>query len=144
MWRIQSGANRLSKHDVHTKQREFGVGATVLAKNFTSKPQWLPGVIVDCVAPLSYSIQLHDGRIWIRHADHIVATQEVVQESPEKVIQDNHAESSEEWSYGTDIEINPSTSSGDPVTAQQQSSDQPRYPVRDRRPPKRLIEQTDL
>ena len=35
----------------------------------TSK--WLPGVIKEKSGPVSYSVQLEDGRTWHRHADHI-------------------------------------------------------------------------
>ena len=48
------------------------------ARNFGSKVKWHYGVIIACVAlaPLTYLVQLHDGRIWKRHVNHIVATAE--------------------------------------------------------------------
>ena len=45
-----------------------------MAKNFTSNPKWLPGVVIACLAPLTNLVQLHDGRIWRRHIVHIIYT----------------------------------------------------------------------
>ena len=56
-------AQQKKDHDVHYKQRHFQIGLSVLAKNFTSSPTWLPGIVRACLSPLTYSIQLNDGRI---------------------------------------------------------------------------------
>ena len=46
-----------------------------MAKNFTSSPKWCSDKVIACVAPLTYLVQLQDGRIWRRHVDHIVVTE---------------------------------------------------------------------
>ena len=44
----------------------------MLAKNFSSGPKWLPGVIVEVLVPLSYQVKLDDSRIIKRHVDHLL------------------------------------------------------------------------
>lgn len=70
--RIQTKqANQKRDHDQRTKQRTFNVGDLVFARNFARGSQWLPGVIKGKHGPLSYEIELSDGRIWRRHVDHV-------------------------------------------------------------------------
>uniref|UniRef100_A0A6B0V6W4 Putative transposon ty3-g gag-pol polyprotein n=1 Tax=Ixodes ricinus TaxID=34613 RepID=A0A6B0V6W4_IXORI len=52
--------------------RQFKPGSQVFAINFgTSGNRWLPGVISCRLGPLSYQVQLEDGRVWRRHIHHI-------------------------------------------------------------------------
>ena len=62
---------QMQNYDIHYKQSNLFTGTPIMAKNFTSNPKWLPGIVIDCVALLTYSIQLHDGthRIWRRYID---------------------------------------------------------------------------
>ena len=137
-------AQQKQNHDVHTKQRDLFVGTPIIAKNFTSNPQWLPGVIIDRVAPLTYSIQLHNGRIWRRHIDHIIVTSSEDQETQRSAPQSPHEESCDDWSdtYSDNINIMPPNDQA--VTSPLTTEGGHRYPTRTRRPPQRLIEQTDL
>ena len=137
-------AQQKQNHDVHTKQRDLFVGTPILAKNFTSNPQWLPGVIIDRVAPLTYSIQLHDGRIWRRHIDHIIVTSSEDQETQRSAPQSPHEESCDNWSYTYSDNINIMPPYDQAVTSPLTTEGGHRYPTRTRRPPQRLIEQTDL
>jgi len=52
-------------HDNHKPQREFSVGDTVYAENFTvsSHQKWIEGVITEVTGLLSYKIKLTDGNI---------------------------------------------------------------------------------
>ena len=59
------------RHDVHSKLNDFVCGDPVYVYNFIGTPKWLPGVIEEKSGPVSYSVQLEDGRTWHRHADHI-------------------------------------------------------------------------
>ena len=68
-------------HDAHSKPREPGV--QVYAKNFGQGPPWLPGVIQDLKGPVSYTIELQDGRVVQRHVDHVRARTATVQPSVE-------------------------------------------------------------
>ena len=44
---------------------------TVYVGNFGSGPCWLPGVVTVKTGPLSYVVQLSDGRVVRRHQDHV-------------------------------------------------------------------------
>ena len=58
-------------HDYHAKERALHVGTTVYIKNFGRGPKWLAGRITGINGPLSYNIQLLDGRVMKRHQDHV-------------------------------------------------------------------------
>jgi len=49
----------------------FTIGQHVWTRNFREGPQWLEGVIVDCLGPASYMVHLKTGDLWKRHVDHI-------------------------------------------------------------------------
>ena len=58
-------------HDKHAKARVFVAGDSVFARNFTSGQAWLNGVISQALGPLSYQVELSDGRVVCRHVDHL-------------------------------------------------------------------------
>ena len=57
--------------DRHTKSRVFSVGDSVYVCDLPSKEDWLPGTITRATGPLSFEIQLFDGRTVRRHCDHL-------------------------------------------------------------------------
>ena len=58
-------------HNAHMQQRELQPGAQVYAKNFGQGPPWLPGVIQESKGPVSYTVELEDGRVLCQHVDHL-------------------------------------------------------------------------
>ena len=61
-------------HDQHSQVRAFQLEELVFMRNFgqdSSAQPWLPGHIVSSSGPLSYTVQLPDGRTFRRHIDHI-------------------------------------------------------------------------
>ena len=61
-------------HDNQKAPRTFEEGDAVFAEDFTaSSEKWLPGVIQKVTGPLSYRIQLADGRVVRRHVDNVRA-----------------------------------------------------------------------
>ena len=60
-----------STHYRHAKSRYFAEGDEVYARNFRHHPPWLAGKIVKITGPLSFEIELSDGRVIHRHQDHI-------------------------------------------------------------------------
>ena len=72
-----------------------------MAKNFTSMPPWLPGIVTACLSLLTYSIQLNDGRVWKRHMDHIQETEEREKQSS---ISEGVESELEDWSYSIPVE----------------------------------------
>ena len=58
-------------HDQHAKLREFSCGQPVLARDHRSQG-WQPATVLERKAPHSYTVVMPDGRIWNRHADHLL------------------------------------------------------------------------
>ena len=58
-------------HDQHARQRTFHVGQTVMAKNMRAGPSWVPGTIVQQLGPVTYLVDVSDGRVWKCHVDHL-------------------------------------------------------------------------
>ena len=104
-------AQQKKDHDVHTKQRHVQIGSSVLAKNFNSMPTWLPGIVTACLSPLTYSIQLKDGRVWKRHIDHIQQNDESEKQNPvPEVVKP------EDWLYSMPVQGECDVSQSDTTT----------------------------
>ena len=56
-------------HDLHTRERQFLEGKSAYVKNYGPGERWIAGKIVERTGPLSFKIQLSDGRIVRRHQD---------------------------------------------------------------------------
>ena len=61
------------KHDTKSRTRSFQSGDLVFVKNFNPGPQWIPGEVKEVSDPVSYVIQLKDGRQRRCHVDHLHA-----------------------------------------------------------------------
>ena len=59
------------RYDKTAKSREFALGDRVLVHDFPTGTSWLQGILKSKSGPLSYNIELVDGRIIHRHIDHI-------------------------------------------------------------------------
>lgn len=60
-----------AEHDGSSRNRSFSVGSKVYAKNFGQGQRWLSGEVKEVTGPVSFLIQLEDGRLIRRHQDHI-------------------------------------------------------------------------
>ena len=59
-------------HDSHKPYREFKVGDTVFAEDFTpSNQKWIEGVITDVTGPPSYKVRLNNGTEVRCHVDSV-------------------------------------------------------------------------
>ena len=58
-------------HDRRAKQRNFTVGQSVYVRNFSGHPRWLPGSVIDIPAPLTYVVDVGEGKSLRRHVDHV-------------------------------------------------------------------------
>ena len=80
------------KHNSKARSRSFQNGDLVYVKNFSPGPQWVPGKVIEISGPVSYVIQLNDGRQRRCHIDHLRArvgdtdTDEISQIIPEDSI----------------------------------------------------------
>ena len=114
-------------HDTHARPREFAVGTKVYAKNFGRGSLWLPGVVQEARGPVSYTVELEDGRVVRRHVDHVrvrTPTDGVPQEADEA-----------DDFFPVDIP----TPSSDLSVAPAGPSAGPRRSSRPRHPPDRLV-----
>lgn len=64
-------ANQKAQHNQHARLRCLSIGASVMVRNFSSGPDWVPGVVARRLGPLTYLIDVFDGRLWKRHVDHV-------------------------------------------------------------------------
>ena len=67
-------------------ERIFHIGDTSSMGNFQGRPKWLPRVLEEQLRPLTFRMQLEDGRLWKRHVNHIrvnIPTKPVVRGSEE-------------------------------------------------------------
>ena len=58
-------------HDKHSRVRQFSDGEKVFLKNQGRGETWLPGHIIESSGPVSFKVQLQDGRTISRHQDHL-------------------------------------------------------------------------
>ena len=61
------------RHDKRARSRSFSVGDRVFVRNFSAGDRWLPGRIVSLVGPVSFHVQLEDGRRRKCHQDQLRA-----------------------------------------------------------------------
>ena len=66
-----TSGNKRNKHDGQSSDRCFNEGDTVLVKNFQSGNKWLPGVISRKTGPVSFVVQMYDGRERRCHQDQL-------------------------------------------------------------------------
>lgn len=51
-------AQQKQRHDKHSRDHEFDVGETVMARNLREGPKWVPGTIIERTGPVSYRTQV--------------------------------------------------------------------------------------
>ena len=81
-------------HDHGTRKREFAPGDNVYVKNFGPGLKWLTGTIRHATGPVSYTVELADGRECRRHVDNLrgrcVETPIVVRKSRRRHVDNLH------------------------------------------------------
>ena len=64
--------SQMATRNTSKPPREFKIGDTVFAEDFTpSSQKWIEGTITEVTGPISYKIKLTDGTIVRRHVDSI-------------------------------------------------------------------------
>ena len=130
-------------HDSHKPYREFKVGDTVYAEDFTpSNQKWIEGVVTDVTGPLSYKVRLNDGTEVRRHVDSVKQrTSFVVVAEETSDFEGPYINSESVSDHNTPSELVSSTPSIIEPTGQSELSTGLRRSSRIRRPPQRY---TDL
>ena len=44
----------------------------MLIRNYSGSPSWIPGTVKTVLGPVSYQVELKDGRLWKRHLDQLL------------------------------------------------------------------------
>ena len=110
------------QHDMHACERTFTLNDDVFVKNFASaSPNWLPGKIVTVRGPVSYDIQLKNGKMLHRHIDHVrtgipMQTEEPENEEQSGNITDNAGMDNSPQLRRSQRTIRPPQRYGDPAT----------------------------
>ena len=119
------------QHDRHSRARELCVGQRVLIRNYRPGKDWIPGVITERRGPHSYTVKAANGEVWHRHIDQL----KEMKDSPQEISETSTDIDSEVFgTLPTEVPIPPMAD----TTAEAEESQQPRYPVRNPRPPDRL------
>ena len=105
----------------HSKIRPFQEGEEVYIHNFGEGQKWIPGRIIALEGNVSFRVQFSDGRMFVRHVDHIwkrvVRLSDPIPRFPEPVseplpmLNDNKAvtQSPSEWGNSLDCLLSTST-----------------------------------
>ena len=134
---IQKQSKQKLDHDSRCKDRQFSEGERVYAKNFGSGEKWLSGKIVRKKGPVTFEIELQNGKRLQRHQDHVRERStsdqtDVSSDRGDEVIVWPTAES-------TNTQVNEGDSPEQVETESPVSNDgSRRYPSRDQCPPDRF------
>mgnify|MGYP001793618148 CR=1 FL=1 len=151
--RVLDQEGKMKHHyDAHAKPREMAVGDGILARDHQTSQKRQPSIVLERTAPLSYRVQLDDGRVWRRHADDVLlnspnsntTNQEAVQAEPigpatQSTIPPDPDPDPE--APATAEPDSPPPSMPEPAECATHGSSQPRRSRRTVKPPQRLIEQ---
>ena len=99
----------------------------VWVKNYGRGPRWIPGYIVEILSPRSFNVQVGES-ISKRHVDQL----------RKRLCEAGRPEDQESCAESPLVEV--ASSAGDPKPAETEVREDVRYPVRDRKTVKRLIE----
>ena len=69
-------AQQKQYHDKHAKSRFFFPGTPVMVRNFQEPNKWIPGIILKKLGPVTYQVEIANGRILKRHIEHLILRRE--------------------------------------------------------------------
>ncbi len=69
----QQQRKQIEQHNAHARDRSFSSGDRVFVKNYQRGDHWLPGVIHDKTGPVSFRVNMSDGRMRRCHLDQVRA-----------------------------------------------------------------------
>ena len=64
-------ASQKLHHDTHVKARAFTPGTRVLARLYIGSDKWIPGTVIQQLGPVTYTVQISNGRIVKRHVNQL-------------------------------------------------------------------------
>jgi hypothetical protein len=128
-------ADQKTNHDKHNKFRSFLPGSLVVVREYNQSNKWTKGVIVRKLGPVTYTVEMANGRLVKRHTDQL---RERINTTPvETTIHDNYTfPTSTELMESDTTELTTVPTTPIPVETPQSTR---RYPDRVRHPPDRYI-----
>ena len=64
-------AEQKQHHDCHSKLRALFPGSLLKVKNYHDDTKWIPGTVLKKLGPVTYSVDIGDGRMVKRHIDQL-------------------------------------------------------------------------
>ena len=106
-----------------------------MVRNLLPGDKWVPGTIVESTGPLSYLVQVGEGKTWKRHIDHL----RQMSDSPQEEQMTETRDSGTFIQFPTSQTSSPESSDDKSTPPVAESTAIPRrYPQRIRGPPDRL------
>ena len=68
---ISKQASQKLHHDTHVKARAFTPGTRVLARLYVGSDKWIPGIVIQQLGPVTYTVEISNGRIVKRHVSQL-------------------------------------------------------------------------
>lgn len=60
----ENQAKHVAHHDQHSESGDFHVRQYIMVKNLHLRPNWTPGVTVECLGPDSFTVEVYQGIHW--------------------------------------------------------------------------------
>ena len=150
-------AQQKKAHDRKSREREFMVGQSVMARNLRPGPAWVPAVVVERFGPVSYRVETSDQQLWKRHVDHLKGCgvnseenqtdpveEDISPSTPPNPDAPSNTQSTSVDAAPRNVLLEPSPPTSDPsggsigADTNGGSSSARRYPIRERHPPDRF------
>ena len=64
-------ANQKQHHDKHSRSQPMFPGITVFVREYSGPHKWIPGVILQKLGPVTFSVAINNGRTVKRHIDQL-------------------------------------------------------------------------
>lgn len=109
---VRSQAEQKARWDQHAKERLFRPGDCVYAKNFAAGLPWLPGVIQSQKGPMSFVVELSDGKQVHRHQDHLQSRHATGGEGPQGVSHKDFVSSFGDYGMVSEMPVLPEVNHG--------------------------------
>ncbi|CAB4041966.1 PREDICTED: uncharacterized protein K02A2.6-like, partial [Paramuricea clavata] len=124
----------------HSPTRQLSIGQTVMARNYSGKDKWLPGIVRAQTGSLSYEIKLRASSVKVNDQ-----SDDTAEPHPELGETGQNIATAEEIVAEPDIEL----ATNPPVVQQQEAGrattgSEQRYPTRSHQPPERSINRKEL
>ena len=120
-------AKQKAQHDEHAKSRSLVPGAAVLARDYSGPDKWISGIVLQRLGPITYSVEISNGRIVKRHIDQLKPRVEA-KTPPDVSLENPTILDNQHYPIEDAVQVTPDTN----------KSQVRRYPQRQHRPPDRL------